>query len=166
MWEQLGRPVTVAATAARGNEAVTINAVRRHALENEGSVLYAHTKGAGRPDELRVKWRRAMTLRVVSAWRENLELLEGGAHAVGCHWLTPDRYRPWNLGGPCFGGNFWMARCDYLRSLPPCAEEPRFEAEGWIGIGNPRVVDLAPGFPGEVHWPDQRDESELRPAAA
>jgi hypothetical protein len=156
LWKQMGYPATVAATANAGYEQPTINALRRYATENGGAVLYAHTKGAYAQTESNANWRRAMTRRVVSRWRENLTLLEHGAQAVGCHWLTHAKY--WRMGveSPFFAGNFWIARCDYLRTLPECPSATRYDAERWVGSGNPRLVDLAPGWPNEIHWPEQR----------
>lgn len=136
------------------SEAPTINLVRAYAQDHDGVVLYAHTKGAATVSPFRDRWRRSMTARVVANWRENLTILErGDVDAVGCHWLTPEEY-PDQVRSPFFGGNFWMARCDYLRTLPPCEAEPRWKAEGWIGLGCPRVVDLLPGWPHDNRWPE------------
>jgi hypothetical protein len=76
----------------------------------------------------------------------------GGFDAVGCHWLTAEQFSSWAPqefpdGTPFFGGNFWMARCDYLRGLPEPSTRSRFDAERWIGLGDPRVLDLRPGWP-------------------
>jgi hypothetical protein len=46
-----------------------------------------------------------------------------------------------------FGGNFWWANANYLRTLPPLRYKDRFDAETWIGLGNPLVHDLLPGWP-------------------
>jgi hypothetical protein len=74
-----------------------------------------------------------------------------GLDAVGCHWLTAEQF-PWAAqefpeGTPFFGGNFWMARCDYLRRLPEPSTRSRFDAERWIGLRDPKVLDLNPGWP-------------------
>jgi hypothetical protein len=104
-----------------------------------------------------------MLSRVVKPWRDNLGLLEDGADAVGNHWLTEEGF-PGMLtagmtdpapGSGFFGGNFWMARSDYIRTLPECPPEPRWQAESWIGWGYPRVVDLLPGWPHDNRWPEQ-----------
>ena len=146
------------AMAAAGNESVTINALRVYAQTHDGAVLYAHTKGAHDNTDFRARWRRSMTNRVVARWRENLALLEtGDVDAVGCHWLTEEVFGADMFGQtlpPFFGGNFWMATTAYLRTLPPCPPEPRWEAERWIGLNNPRVVDLLPGWPHDNRWPE------------
>lgn len=141
----IGHPPTVMASA--GWEQVTLRAVREYARTHDGAVLYAHTKGAHDTSDFRVRWRRSMCRRVVGNWRENLAMLDE-YDAVGCHWLTPGQY-PSYVTTPFFGGNYWMARCDYLRTLPECSTESRFDAERWIGLGNPKVFDLLPGWPGE-----------------
>ena len=152
----------IVAHADTGYESVTLNAVRRYAQRHVGAVLYAHTKGASNPEPFRARWRRSMLRRVVEPWRDNLALLESGdVDAVGCHWLTEAEY-PGMFGAMTvpaqgsgfFGGNFWMATCEYLRTLPVCESEPRWRAEQWIGIGRPRVVDLLPGWPQDNRWPE------------
>lgn len=157
--------------ATRGtSEASTINELRRYAECFDGAILYAHTKGASDPSEFRARWRRSMTRRVVKDWRENLRRLELSSlldaecrppDAIGCHWLTeadhPGMFGAETIpaeGSGFFGGNFWMARCDYLRTLPVCESEPRWKAESWIGINHPRVVDLLPGWPHDNRWPE------------
>jgi len=145
-----------------GNESVTLNRVLSWAQWNDGAILYAHTKGASNPEPFRDRWRRSMSARVVERWRENLALLESGdVDAVGCHWLTeaehPGMFGAMTVpaeGSGFFGGNFWMATCDYLRTLPPCEPEPRWQAEQWIGLNHPRVVDLLPGWPHDNRWPE------------
>lgn len=149
-----------------GHEAPTLNRLRQYAMLHEGAILYAHTKGAATVEPFRDRWRRSMLARVVKPWRENLRMLENpflvpGLQAIGCHWLTEAEYP--GMFGPMtepaqdsgfFGGNFWMARCDYLRRLPPCEIEPRWRAESWIGEGCPSVVDLLPGWPHDRRWPE------------
>lgn len=144
-----------------GTEHETLERVREYAQRNEGAVLYAHTKGASDPSDFNARWRRSMTDRLVRDWRANLAHLEGH-DAVGCHWLTaarfPDRRdcppEQGNVSVPFFGGNFWLARCEYLRTLPPCPQENRWDAERWIGMGDPRVFDLLPGWPADHLWPE------------
>jgi hypothetical protein len=142
--------VRVAVEADSGFEQVTLAAVRRYAMEHDGAVCYAHTKGAADVSDFRAKWRRSMTRLLISDWRGNLAHLEE-FDAVGSHWLTPEHFpgfeSEFGEGIPFFGGNFWMARCDYLRGLPEPSERSRFDAERWIGLGNPRVHDLNPGWP-------------------
>jgi hypothetical protein len=143
--------VRVAAEADEGFEQVTLAKVREYALDHPGdAVLYAHTKGSADATEFRKEWRRSMTKLVVRDWRINLAHLDR-FDAVGCHWLTREGFPGFEQefpdGIPFFGGNFWMARCDYLRRLPEPPSRTRFDAERWIGMGDPRVLDLLPGWP-------------------
>lgn len=142
--------------ADEGYEQLTLDAVRDYALGHDGAVLYCHTKGAADPTDFNARWRRSMTKRLVLPWRENLAALEE-YDIVGSHWLTPavtPEGGEFADGLPFFGGNFWMARCDYLRTLPECPLENRWQAEHWIGMGTPRVLDLLPGWPGDGLWPE------------
>lgn len=143
--------VRIAVEADSGFEQVTLAKVREYAQKHDGAVLYAHTKGAQDVTVFRAEWRRSMTRRVVSDWRANLAHLDS-FDAVGCHWLTAEQFSSWAPqefpdGTPFFGGNFWIARCDYLRTLPEPSTRCRFDAERWIGLGDPKVLDLAPGWP-------------------
>ena len=181
----------VAVEADSGFEQVTLAKVREYAIEHDGAVCYAHTKGSADATEFRKQWRRSMTRLVIDDWKANLARLEGreceecggfgevhygepevdvyaegmrecsecggegkvgGFDAVGCHWLTAEQFSSWAPqefpdGTPFFGGNFWIARCDYLRTLPEPSTRSRFDAERWIGLGDPRVLDLNPGWP-------------------
>jgi len=127
-----------------GWEQVTLRALGEHARRHDGVVLYAHTKGAAFPRLWGTMWRRSMTRQLVCQWRACTESLARGFDAVGCHWLS-DAYP--GVTTPFFGGTYWMATAEYLRRLPPCPEETRFDAERWIGMASPRVLDLLPGFP-------------------
>jgi hypothetical protein len=112
-----------------------------------GPVLYAHTKGASDPTDFNADWRRSMT-RIIAQGRTPLDLLRH-VDAVGCHWLRPEDWSHVPEFGytPFFGGNFWWAQADYLRTLSAIGRG-RYEAERWIGEGNPAVADLLPGWPG------------------
>ncbi len=132
----------------------TMELVRAWALEHpEDAVAYAHTKGASQPTEFNARWRQSMARHVIEGWRHCRELLLDGHDAVGPHWLHPNEFGESVMGKvPFFGGNYWMARCDYLQRLPPVSDEDRWGSERWIGTGNPTVVDLAPGWPGDVSF--------------
>lgn len=133
--------------APTGWEQVTLDLLRSDLATGHCSpVLYAHTKGAHDPSPINIEWRRSMTRRVIGGWRECLDRLFE-ADAVGCHWLTRDRW-PTLIHNPIFGGNFWWANADYLRRLPPLAYGNRWDAEKWVGLASPTVHDLLPGWPG------------------
>lgn len=133
-----------------GWEQETLREVRLHADEHGGAVLYAHTKGAANANEFQSEWRRSMTYHVLTNWRANVDSLASGYDLVGCHWLTREEF-PGIVADtplPMIGGNFWMATCQYLRTLPPLLHETRHDAEAWVGLGDPNVLDLFPGWPG------------------
>lgn len=141
--------IQIAAEADSGFEQVTLRALRLWAARNrQALVLYAHSKGAGFSAEGdRRDWhRRAMTHCQVGGWRDRVAVLEGGeTDAVGCHWLTREAFPGVPvLAGDLFAGNYWWASSAYLADLPDVGDASRYEAEGWIGTGAPRVKDTSP----------------------
>lgn len=140
--------IDVCASAESGYEQVTLNALHDYVHRSDAApyVLYAHTKGAYEESVPRDMWREAMTGPLVRHWRLAMPLLET-YDAVGLHWLTAEEFPGRGIDTPFFGGNFWWATTAYLRTLPRPGTGSRFDAEGWIGLGNPRVIDLEPGWP-------------------
>ena len=139
-----------------GFEQVTIQALHQYARTHDGAILYAHTKGAANVSVFQDEWRRSMTYNLVAKWKNARDALaSGNFDAVGCHWLTAEEYPHISVDTsfPMFGGNFWMATCEYIRSLPPVGTGSRHEAESWIGLNSPRALDLLPGWPGAVPFP-------------
>jgi hypothetical protein len=142
-------------TADTGWEQVTLRKIREHARKHpDGLTLYAHTKGASRPSRLQDAWRRSMTCALLGALDVHAQTLSMIYQAVGCHWLTPGAHAGGVVDSPGFGGNFWLARNDFLATLPPVRSQTRHDAEAWIGSGDqpPVVLDLNPGWPGTVPW--------------
>lgn len=149
--------LTVCAEAREGYEQVTLSRLREYAVSGGSRlVMYAHTKGAYHTEAVNDLFREELTSLVVSGWESCAVKLEG-IDAVGAHWLTPGTESPDGRhvvdGPPFFAGNYWMATSAYLGSLAEPATASRFEAEGWIGTGNPRVRDLAPGWPVYLRCP-------------
>ena len=158
------RKVASIVEADEGFEQVTLRRVRDHARRHRDDVtLYCHTKGAANPSRLQDAWRRSMTCALLAgvhgpatdALGSHLASLAIAYDVIGCHWLTADRYGHVQVATryPMMGGNFWLARNDYLASLPPLGRA-RHDAEAWLGEGRrpPRVLDLNPGWPGTVPW--------------
>lgn len=139
--------------ADEGFEQVTLRALHAWAKQAPPGepVLYAHSKGVthkpgdGRHPLYAPAWRASMTSQVVGGWDRCLKLLRE-YDAVGCHWLTPEAY-PEHICVPFFGGNFWWAKAGYLARLPEISNETRHNAEDWIGLNDPHVFDLKPGWP-------------------
>ena len=135
----------IVAEADSGWEQVTLEKLREFAHENVGAIFYAHTKGATNTSHVAQPWRISMTHDTVTRWRECVEALET-CDAAGPHWITSTqsehaRHKFF------FGGNFWWATTDYLRRLPKLENEHRFQAEGWIGLADPKVKNMRPGEP-------------------
>jgi len=131
-------------------EAPTLDALQNWARTHRRSAaLYFHTKGVSDPRGTgRIAWRHLMQRHVIDRWRQNVEMLHA-ADAVGVGWYDDH---------PHFCGNFWLARADWLASLPPIRryqqEFPnlrildqtweRMACERWIGARpGIRVVSLA-----------------------
>jgi hypothetical protein len=138
-------PGVVVAEADAGWEQVTLQNLHDFCQTDDGAVFYAHTKGAWSNSELADRWRASMTHDTVTRWRECVEHLET-VQACGPHWmrsLMPEHREHEYF----FGGNFWWARSDYVRTLDPVKTNTRFQAEGWIGLNNPSVTNLRIGEP-------------------
>jgi hypothetical protein len=139
--------------AREGWEQLTLQKIHNDVQYTPGefAVLYAHTKGARDNSTWNALWRRSMTSHVVSGWESCAGFLErNGTDAVGCHWLTPEEHHDppdYVVDSPFFGGNFWVARASYLRRLPPLESQYRHQAEEWVGLANPMVRDVLPGWP-------------------
>jgi hypothetical protein len=133
-------PVAYHSTEAKEYETPTLQRLWEDCRANPtGAVLYCHTKGVSKPDDLAERgWRRMMDRFVVGDWRANLQKL-AVADIVGANWQDSRDY-------PHFAGNFWMARADWIATLdspdehrgrggPPIAGHPwaRMHAEMWVG---------------------------------
>lgn len=148
-FEQAELPGERVAEAPDAWENLTLDPLYDYCKRHPGAyVLYGHTKGVTHPDVYGTAWRQSMTKTVVAGWRKWVPLLEE-FDAVGCHWLTHENSpeHRHELADGFFAGNFWAARADYIASLPRCLRVDRWDAERWIGLGEPRVYDLLPGYP-------------------
>jgi hypothetical protein len=137
----------VVVEANEGWEQVTLNMLRDWVVEHPvGSrIFYAHTKGAYTNDDWRRQWRRSMTYDTITNWETCVEQLEK-VDAVGPFWMEKLRAQQKNKG-LFFGGNYWWAKSEYLAGLPSLGMETRFEAEDWIGLNRPKVINLRQGEP-------------------
>jgi hypothetical protein len=147
-------PAVVVAEADEGWEQVTLQKLHHYAHNHDAKVFYAHTKGAYQVDDYRMLWRVAMTYDTVTRWRECVDALDF-VGVAGPYWL--DSAMPEHSDHKhFFGGNFWWARTNYLRALPPVEVEHRWQAEGWIGLADPSVKIMREGFPswGNFEVPD------------
>ena len=134
----------IVAEASEGWEQVTLEKLLEGSQTFDGAILYAHTKGAWSDSDLAHTWRVSMTYDTVTRWRECVEALHT-VDAAGPYWLQsqePEHREHKHF----FAGNFWWARTDYLRRLDPPKNEHRFQAEGWVGLGEPTVHNMREGY--------------------
>lgn len=138
----------VVAHSQTGWEQVTLNKLHDFALDHDGYVLYAHTKGAFNDKEPNPSWRKSMTYFNVLQWKKAVKALNEEHQAVGCHWLLP---KDLPVNGYYFGGNFWWANLSFIRTLDKPLNGTRYDAETWIGLKFEEepfaIYDLNPGFP-------------------
>lgn len=93
----------------------------------EHCVLYFHSKGVTKPNDRHKRaWRRLMQKEVIAEWRRNIKILEQ-ADMCGVSWQELRDF-------PHFMGNFWMARCDWIKHLQdPEGYRQRFPHLYWAG---------------------------------
>ena len=140
-------PGVVVAEADVGWEQVTLQNLHDFCQTDDGAVFYAHTKGAWSNSELARQWRVSMTHDTVTRWRECVTALDT-VDAAGPFWLKS--WEPEHVNHESFfAGNFWWARSDYIRRLKPVEEDNRYQAEGWVGLGDPSVRIMREGY---SHW--------------
>lgn len=131
----------VVAEADEGWEQVTLQSI---VAEPGDIICYTHTKGAANDNEFNRRWRHALERATMDEWRSHIHALLGGADIVCPSWLTESVTG--ELPEGCAGftpGNYWWARAEFLHALPPVAMDSRYDAETWIGFGDPEVVALA-----------------------
>lgn len=134
----------VVVEASDGWEQVTLNKLREDAETFDGAILYAHTKGSWSQSDLARYWRVSMTYDTVTRWRECVDALRT-VDAAGAYWLQSDQPEH-EEHKHFFAGNFWWATTNYLRTLPAPKNEHRFQAEGWVGLSEPRVHNMREGL--------------------
>jgi len=120
-----------------GWEQVTMNKLYEFSQNNDGYILYAHSKGAVNNGEQNRQWRKSMTWHNIVKWKEAVDKLKD-CDAVGCHWHDFTKQQSSTLGGPhtgnCwFAGTFWWSKLDLLRQIGPPKMTSRYDAEVWIG---------------------------------
>ena len=124
----------------------TLKLLWDHCRQNpDDRVLYFHTKGASKNimNGPTGHWRAYLMEYMIGNWKRCLRDLDN--YDVTCvEWTEGSdliRFGS-NLDIPGFSaGNFWWARADYINKLPdPMTLDTkcRWNAEGWIGLGNPK----------------------------
>lgn len=113
----------------------TIDMLYADAKENDGFVLYLHTKGVTKPNQQPINdWRACMIYWMVERWRECVQKLAIGYDALGITRCEKPL--------PHYQGNFWWAKNSYIRTLddvrtvkftPSVSNQgERHKAEFWI----------------------------------
>lgn len=108
-------------------------AIEDYARNNDGYVLYVHSKGVSNPtDGIKVKWRHLMMRELVQNWEYCLPQLPD-QDVIGVNWrdMPPTSH---------FSGNFWYASTRYLRKLADFRyyyDHPRYQI--WDSINNKRL---------------------------
>lgn len=125
-------PFEICTTEPRGYEQVTLNMLSDFSKDNDGHVLYGHSKGAGFPVAISTAWRKSMIWYTIIQWRECVGKLNEGYNTVGSHWFHqggPEHHRY-----PFWGGTYWWAKLEDLRVLDRPTNNSRYDAEHWIGM--------------------------------
>ena len=138
----------IVAEADEGWEQVTLKPLYEFALKNDGYIFYAHTKASNHHNLYGVKHRRSMTYFNIVNWKDCVEKLDEGYTLAGVHYcqmyLLKDAYgNELDLPGETryeytkkhdgfYLGNFWWATSDGIKTLNPCKNEYRQDAEFWI----------------------------------
>ena len=100
---------------------------------------YIHTKGVTAPNNPNQRdWRKYMEYFTIERYEDCIKALET-YDVCGVNWHPP----LWDVKNYHFSGNFWWARAEYIKNLPPInLDGDRHEAESFLGYGNPRVKCL------------------------
>lgn len=148
-------------------EGQTMSQLYQYCLNNDGYVFYFHNKGMSSygthiPTGLK-DWRHYMQYFNIERWEDCVEKLDEGYDCCGVSWIKREdlagniptegkRYI-----GNHFSGNFWWARCDYIKRLPdPLKVEEyvhipslmdsfktyRYAFEVWIGDENTKYYSF------------------------
>lgn len=129
-----------------GWEQETQDKIFEFAQDNDGYVLYAHTKNAVKINQLHVAWRLSMTYHNVIKWQDAVKNLDEGCSAVGCHYLWGGNGEVETVSG-FFAGTYWWTHLKYIRNFSQKASRKnRFGAEGWIGYLKPAVEEMGDEF--------------------
>lgn len=149
----------IAGEQSSGWEQVTMIPMWQFCQENEGLMLYAHSKGSANQNEVNTRWRRSMTWHNVWQWRFAVERLQ--THEMyGCHWIQPllEGMPEHRQGNWMFAGTFFWGWCKTIARFPRPALTHRHEAEGFCGYGYAEqpfpVFDPTPYFPNTAPFMD------------
>jgi len=92
-------------------------------FNDDDYVLYFHTKGASKPNELyEIEWREYMELSLIDDYKTHVKMLDDGFDVSGVLMGSEDSFiRFWS--GGFYGGNFWWTRVKFLNKIPKNIKE-------------------------------------------
>lgn len=93
-------------------EGQPLSEIQKYSKENEGYVLYIHSKGISHPDSIIpiTDWRHYLNYWMIEKWEDCIKLLDDDISVVGTNWSSDPHSH--------FSGNFWWARTDHIKTLP------------------------------------------------
>jgi hypothetical protein len=133
-------------------EVVTINSLRKDAIAdtNNAYVLYLHSKGVTKPDNLGVKdWVKYMCYFNIYKYEECISKLKEGFNAVGVNLIHSPKTH--------FSGNFWWSSFNHIRNLEECGYSYYIEPEMWICTHSQNFISLFNS--NKCHYIDRYDET-------
>lgn len=128
-------------------EGQTLEKLHEYCLYNDAYVLYIHSKGITNSTLQTYLWMKALNHYCIEKWRTILKCFQDPAiDIVG---LADEK-----SGVNCISGNFWWARSDYIKMLPPPIDSSKYQTdkekfpgekyyrwtfEDWYQLNKPRV---------------------------
>jgi len=89
---------------------------------SEDYILFLHTKGATKPNELYEKeWREYMELSLIDDYKSHIQMIENGYDSSGVLMAKDGHDRHWS--GGFYGGNFWWTKVKLLNRVPKNIKE-------------------------------------------
>jgi hypothetical protein len=152
-----------------GWEQETLDELLEFSKENDGLILYAHTKTAVNINDLHLRWRKSMAYHNIINWQKNVDILTNPDevfHITGCHYLdsatasNPDTVPVKTFKG-FMAGNYWWSKLEYIRNLDKCHRNNRYFAEIWISDlkdiyqDEYKIYDFDPIHPGQNRFTAQ-----------
>lgn len=116
-------------------------------LNPNGSVLYFHTKGSSRGENVYIdSWRDCMNYFNIERWKSPvIDLINNKGDVCGCLYVESFMFLDYHFKN-YFSGNFWWSNTKHINSLPSLVklniENPdnRTVAEMWLGMGAHRWI--------------------------
>lgn len=93
-------------------------------FDNEDYILYIHTKGASKPNELyEIEWRGYMELSLIDDYKTHINLIDNGFDTSGVLMANDELQFIRHWAGGFYGGNFWWTKVKLLNRIPKNIKE-------------------------------------------